>query len=293
MLVILYIPIQIGIIFGHQVWMERYSDRSQLRVLDERYARVGILLLVESSSPVVKVWRQQDFPFIPYRSVQFRALGTDRPNTFLVMAAYEFSPKAEWYLELYSAAGHWVSMSPYFGDEPDLSQDVWRSLWGRDFVGLEELRQISLVVNRGDRNWVLLALERHGSDYVAREVLKEWALWNEILASIRSGRKDWIEVARRLQASTDAGRTTSLIATIALALPNAPENVLPLIREGFEIEDVRGFPFIEPTDTFIFDHYNKAKHALEQPLRDDVDEARRRCLATLERQKRNILSQRK
>ena len=113
---------------------------------------------------------------------------------------------------------------------------------------------------------LLKAINDHGARYVVRDTLGRWKEWDEVMERISSGEKSWIQIARLLRPETDAGKTLALIVTMARALPNSPENVLPTIGQGFDIEDVCGFPFIEPERSYITDHYNKVIHALERPL---------------------------
>lgn len=147
--------------------------------------------------------------------------------------------------------------------------------------------------NWNDPNAILSEIKNKGSIHVVRTLWKNWAQWDEVMKNIASGEKAWIEVAEQLHQGSDAGSSESLKIALALALPNSPENVLPLIDYRFDIEWICGFPFIEPKREFLLNHYKKTKHALEQPLSNDLKEIQTECLQTLNSQKEHIFSRKK
>ena len=135
-----------------------------------------------------------------------------------------------------------------------------------------------------DSDALLKAIDSYGARYVVWEVLKDWEKWDDVMEKISSGETRWIRIATLLYPETDAGITSALIITMAEALPNSPENVLPTIGQGFDLEDVCGFPFIEPEIPFLMDHYDRATLALKRPLRPELKEIQSKCIKELNMQ---------
>ena len=119
-------------------WIER-TDRGLLEEKEVRFAPQGILLLVRSNSEIVKVLRQCEKPLFVSISRPFSPFEEPRWKTsrisdgeLIVLVEYPFRPESEWYLELFSSDNHWISMSPYFPEEPDLSVAEWKNLWSEE-----------------------------------------------------------------------------------------------------------------------------------------------------------------
>ena len=124
-------------------WYPR--DSARLAVLqDESYGRRGILLHVHAPSGVAQVWKpcrrwcsprpnpwSRPSPPIPHPNfapVPFRVLEAKGEGDVMLLVDYEFRPRQEWEVALKSRDGYWVSMSPYFPDEPDLTDEKWNEL---------------------------------------------------------------------------------------------------------------------------------------------------------------------
>ena len=99
------------------------------QVLDHEYSSCGIILLVKSSSNGIKVVKQQSNLFKPYKEIKSKIYSTVHPSRYIMFVPYRFEPGNEWYLELFSADSHWISMSPYFGETPNISDELWDSIW--------------------------------------------------------------------------------------------------------------------------------------------------------------------
>jgi len=103
----------------------RFEDERCLSVSCFRYAPEGIILFVQVKSPVIKVQQLgQPSEVIPHKSLVAQSTGE-----LLILVPYNFVPRREWGLELYSEDRHWISMSPYFPRVPDLSSAEWNRLW--------------------------------------------------------------------------------------------------------------------------------------------------------------------
>lgn len=83
-----------------------------------------------------------------------------------------------------------------------------------------------------------------------RKVL--WDLWDQeekfdqVMAGIESGEPSWLKVAVALKPFADGGASLSIKYSVARVLPRAPERVLALTRQGFEVDDICTSPFLEP-----------------------------------------------
>lgn len=139
-------------------------------------------------------------------------------------------------------------------------------------------------INFSDPYSILNSIEKHGASYVVSKEINNWETWDKILKNIESCKKIWIEVAIAIKPGTDAGYSETLSDTLAFALPNAPENILPIIGDDFKIQDVCGFPFIEPTDTFLKEHHKKSLKALARVYDPKLEKRKNACIKTLNQQ---------
>ena len=149
------------------------------------------------------------------------------------------------------------------------------------------LHAASVSLNNPDA--LLKLINDRGARYVVRDVFWNWKDWEKLLDVISTGNSKWVKIAVLLRPETDAGKTTGLQVAMAYALPNAPENVLPTIGHGFEFDDVCGFPFIEPEQSFLKDHYEKSMKALEKPLKPELEELRLRCKSEIHARYQKII----
>ena len=124
-------------LMAHDIALVTAHYRSQIPSEDKRFLSVsrfrcapdGIVLFVKSTSPVVKVQGPQASFRHPFYDVSHQLLVRQPGGEYLILVPWKFAPRQEWYLELYSADGHWTSMSPYFSNAPDLSSADWKRLW--------------------------------------------------------------------------------------------------------------------------------------------------------------------
>ncbi len=129
---IAYVPVEILMVFGHQICLSSFTDRKYLRWLDANYSNEGIILLVMSKTPIKKVVKQQSiFYVVPYWRSKHRVFATDERDIYILAVPYIFVPQQEWYLELFSKDWHWISLSPYFGEKPEIDDHLWEQLWNK------------------------------------------------------------------------------------------------------------------------------------------------------------------
>jgi hypothetical protein len=69
--------------------------------------------------------------------------------------------------------------------------------------------------------------------------------WTEILGKIETGRRQWLDVAVKLYAGTDAGSTEELALAVGVALLHQPRQVLLQVAPVLGIEEVCSSPDID------------------------------------------------
>ena len=99
-----------------------------------------------------------------------------------------------------------------------------------------------------------------------------------ICASIMTGDRQWLEVARQLKSGADGFLSESLDYSVARALPKNPEAVLGLIGHGFQLEEVCTSPFNEPDAGVAEAYEQEATTALTSVTSPKITSIRDRCL---------------
>lgn len=96
--------------------------------------------------------------------------------------------------------------------------------------------------------------------------LNNAANWNMILGKVQEGDEKWIQaLLAYISPGTDAGASTEVLVSLALALPNNPKAILALAyRPGPPLYQICRTPFIEPEYDFIADYGKRALAALER-----------------------------
>jgi hypothetical protein len=116
-----------------------------------------------------------------------------------------------------------------------------------------------------------------------RFVVDDSTFGDAVLLGIASGDSAWLEVARLLKPTADAGASEFLGIAVADALPAAPERVLTLVGPDYPAERVCGMPFIEQPDSEAVHYYRRARAGVEQVRRPDLAAQRAACLDVLKR----------
>ncbi len=75
-------------------------------------------------------------------------------------------------------------------------------------------------------------IDRQGAGGTLRELLRDEKVWRQVLERIAAGSNAWLRVAARLEPGSDAGAAEDLAIAVQDALPNAPEQVLRLVKGG-------------------------------------------------------------
>ena len=135
-----------------------------------------------------------------------------------------------------------------------------------------------------DSKSVTAQIEAQGAAAVVRKFTAgSGRQWHSVLHGIESGSPAWLEVARKLLTATDAGHTTELYFSLALALTRNAAGVLPMVGPNLPIEQVCSVPYIEPDSQTIDNHRKKVRAALEKVTSPELASQKAACLGALER----------
>jgi hypothetical protein len=128
-------------------------------------------------------------------------------------------------------------------------------------------------------------IARLGAPAVLKKLWENDRVFDELVAKIGSGNRNWIDVAIALRQISDAGASESFDYAFSLALARAPAFVIPLLSydggrdPSFDIV-CSGAMIIEPPPG-VYEHWLiRAKKALEafRPASPSVAKARHICL---------------
>jgi hypothetical protein len=87
---------------------------------------------------------------------------------------------------------------------------------------------------------LLEQLDREGPASVAKRLSeKQWAI---VIKNIETGRRPWIEIAKRLHTVSDAGTSEMLSLATGVALVHAPRDVLAIASVELTVAGVCGLP---------------------------------------------------
>jgi len=129
---------------------------------------------------------------------------------------------------------------------------------------------------------LLRQITSEGSQPVLERLWRNEDRFEQVCHKIESGDPSWLEVARRLRASSDAGMTLSLNYSVARALPANPTSVLKLINHGFTVDDICTSPFIEPEPGVAESYQRRAVAALRSSIPKDLESVGTECLKRIE-----------
>jgi hypothetical protein len=73
---------------------------------------------------------------------------------------------------------------------------------------------------------LLTDIELHGANSVVKKLWVTDRAWDDVMAAIANGKKDWLDVAVALRPGTDGGASETLDEAMFLALQSAPIAVL-------------------------------------------------------------------
>lgn len=131
---------------------------------------------------------------------------------------------------------------------------------------------------------ILQKIDRVGAQSVVTELTAgDESAWDFVMSKVGEGSAEWLDVARRLSAGTDAGASEALQIAVATALPKNPGGVLRLAaaQSFLSIDHVCAAPFIEPEPSYMQRYLSEAKAALTTLKDPGVEGARAKCLAEI------------
>jgi hypothetical protein len=78
---------------------------------------------------------------------------------------------------------------------------------------------------------IQLAIQQRGAKSVAMELFENREKWPQLLKAVSSGSQEWLNVAKKLSAGTDAGATSMLQIAVTRALGNNPLETLKIMSD--------------------------------------------------------------
>ena len=144
--------------------------------------------------------------------------------------------------------------------------------------------QITTTANASQRQAQQLA--RRLAEEPARDVVQSYGDHFEgaVLSHLERGETDWIALAPKLAAGTDAGTSEGLSTALAYALPLQPVAVLAVLskRSGpLDAERVCSIPFIEDSVKDIKSYQRRAIQAVSEVRDTGLQQVREICLQAL------------
>ena len=116
--------------------------------------------------------------------------------------------------------------------------------------------------------------------------------WEQLLAGIATGTKEWLIIANQLHLASDAGASEQLCFAVGEALEHNPDNVLALSLSEFGVRSVCSGPDV---DDQRFNSYKLSMSAIDLRLKmlraikdNTLRKSRDSCIAILEEAKVGI-----
>jgi hypothetical protein len=176
-----------------------------------------------------------------------------------------------------------VSLREVFNHAAHMKRFDERPRLMRSFIGiLSVLIAIAAgagTIKRVDPNFLLAQIAEQGAASVLKRLWNDSEAFDKVCTAIETADPTWLRVAQRLRPVSDAAAALSLDYSVARAIPKAPERVLALIGNGFNVGDVCTTPFIEP-DPGVAERYRReAAAALRKVKKAKLAKVRDQCLA--------------
>lgn len=136
------------------------------------------------------------------------------------------------------------------------------------------------------------------ADIGARGAMNAWwptQTWQDIYDGIASGDIEWLQIAELLRRVSDAGSSEDLSDAISEALPKNPEVILRFVKDGKDFEEftVEGACFASPRSeksSEALNYLKTAEHAVKNVDAPDLQDAKVRCLKSLDESLNEVLS---
>lgn len=139
---------------------------------------------------------------------------------------------------------------------------------------------------------LLKKIENEGPKSVFDELNSE--KWGDVIKGVETGSRPWLKVAVALHQVADAGFSEMLSLATAVALKNAPRDVLLISAQEFSIEGICSYPDMTDIRTNsqqkVVTYLNARIKAVTKLAGADVAPLRDQCLQSLEKTKEDIMS---
>ena len=132
---------------------------------------------------------------------------------------------------------------------------------------------------------VLSEIHALGAHAVVIKVFDDQEFGESVLKGVSSGSIKWVRVAAKLLPEADASVSLGLASSLAMALAQVPENVLPLVNSSPEFEARRiCLPFMsgEVADEIHLANLQKLELALAGVSTLSLQKAKNACIRELE-----------
>src|SRR6266480_5170993 len=140
---------------------------------------------------------------------------------------------------------------------------------------------------------VLADINARGAYAVVKDIFEK-PEWSELLDHIETGQRQWLEVAVKIQAGTDAGSTEMLTSAVGVALLHDPRQVLLKVAPVLGMEGICFSPDIDdprwPTQQKAVANLDARIASVSRLRGADVASARESCLKYLKEAKAILLS---
>lgn len=139
------------------------------------------------------------------------------------------------------------------------------------------------------------AVKAEGAEKVIRQIFESDAWQVHVYPGISSGDPQWLQVAKILRPSTDAGASEEMNNALSLALLKRPYAVLPVLKNLWWEKDIDICYFgwdSEFPDMTVRAYVNQLEKALGKTANEKNAELRKSCLKGIEKT-RNELRQNK
>lgn len=154
------------------------------------------------------------------------------------------------------------------------------------------LTPIALADSPMSAQSVLESVASVGARATLQRIYEDEHQWATLLNNIATGKRAWVDVAKKLRPGSDGGATEQLTLALGEALEHLSENVLTLAVPEYRIEDVCSGPDV---DDPRFDSYelsmaaiNRRQSQLHSLHSPSIAESRKTCISELEKAKAGV-----
>lgn len=142
---------------------------------------------------------------------------------------------------------------------------------------------------------LLLAIDQRGAEAVLQQVYDDDPRWQEVLAGIASGSREWLRVADKLK-RVAREQAEELTVAVGRALEKEPANALAILGHGFDADDVCSLNTLEqslgPDYAVALRSVERRQRAVAAVAAPALRQQRDECLGFLSELKREVVRNR-